>query len=253
MSKSLLGNPAVPFLIGRTLGLYMLAVGWTTRWRRVNRQAVEPYWADPTARTICCVWHGRCLLVHKLWAFGPGATPTKFLISRSREGEIVAQASKVVGADVIRGSAAKRSQQKGGIEATLGMVRHIEAGGAIGLTPDGPRGPRMHAKMGSVQIAKMAQAPLLPLSWSTNFRLVLGSWDRLVLPFPFGRGVLIWGDPIPPPSPNADSAEMERVRLKLEAELNRITEEADRLVGGVIVQPAPRNADAAAQAAAPAS
>jgi hypothetical protein len=239
MLKSLIGNPVVQFLIGRTIGLCMLLVGWTTRWRLVNRAAVEPFWADPKARLVCCIWHGRFSLVHKLWAFGPGLPKAKFLISRSREGGIVAHVSQTVGADVIRGSAAKRSQQKGGVEATFEMIRHIDGGGVIGMTPDGPRGPRMRAKMGPVQIAKMAQAPLMPLAWSTNNRRVLKSWDRMIIPFPFGRGVLIWGDPIPAPSPNADAAEMERVRARLEQELNRLSAEADRLAGVQVIEPEP--------------
>lgn len=253
MLKTLLGNPVVQFLIGRTIGLYMLLVGWTTRWRKVNRAAVEPYWADPQARMVCCIWHGRFVQVHKLWTFGRNAPKGKFLISRSREGGIVAHASRTVGADVIRGSAAKRGQQKGGVEATFEMMRHIEGGGVIGLTPDGPRGPRMRAKMGPVQIAKIAQAPLMPLAWSTKWRIVMGSWDRFILPLPFGRGALVWGDPIPPPAPDADNAEMERIRLRLEHELNRITAEADRLAGADVIEPAPLRADADPQPAATAS
>lgn len=247
MLKTLLGNPVVQFLIGRTIGLYMLVVGWTTRWRKINQEAVASFWSDPEARLVCCIWHGRFLQVHKLWTFGHGKPPAKFLISRSREGGIVAHASQTVGADVIRGSSAKRNQQKGGMEATFGMMRHIGGGGVMGLTPDGPRGPRMRAKMGPVQIAKMAQAPLMPLAWSTNWRIVMGSWDRLILPLPFGRGALVWGDPIPAPAPDADHAEMERVRLKLEAELNRICAEADRAAGAPIIEPAPLKPEATLQ------
>jgi lysophospholipid acyltransferase (LPLAT)-like uncharacterized protein len=237
--KHVLGNPIVQFVIGRTIGLYMLLVGWTTRWRKVNRAAMAPYWGDGAAQLVCCIWHGRFVQVHKLWTFGRGAPPAKFLISRSREGGIVAHASRTVGADVIRGSAAKRTQQKGGVEATFEIMRHVESGGVIGMTPDGPRGPRMRAKMGSVQIAKLAQAPLLPLAWSTQWRIVFNSWDNFILPLPFGRGALIWGDPIPPPAPDASPAEMELVRAQLEAELNRITAEADRLAGAPVIEPAP--------------
>lgn len=237
--QTLFSNPIVQFLVGRSLGLYMLLVGWTTRWRKVNRAAVEPYWRSGQARLVCCIWHGRFVQVHKLWTFGADAPKAKFLISRSREGGVAAHASRTVGAEVIRGSAAKRGRRKGGVEAIREMARHIEAGGAIGMTPDGPRGPRMRAKLAPVQLAKLAQAPLLTLAWSTRARIVLKSWDRFVLPLPFGRGALIWGDPIPPPAPDADDAEMERVRAALEAELNRITEAADRLAGAAVIEPAP--------------
>lgn len=238
MLKQFLGNPVVQFLIGRAIGLYMLLVSSTTRWTRVNSVAAEPFWRAK-CKLIICAWHGRFMQMHKLWALGPGAAKAKMLVSRSREGGIVAQAVRTVRADVIRGSSAKSGQQKGGVEAVREMVRHIDGGGVIGVTPDGPRGPRMRARMGPVQVAKIAQAPLLCLAWSTQWRIVFNSWDRFVLPLPFGRGALVWGDPIAPPSPDADSAEMERVRAALEAELNRITAEADRLAGVAVIEPAP--------------
>jgi lysophospholipid acyltransferase (LPLAT)-like uncharacterized protein len=251
MLRSIIGNSFVQFLIGRTIGGFMLLVGITTRWTRVNQAAVEPFWVAGHGRSVACIWHGRFTLVHKLWSFGRGKTKALFLISRSREGGIVAHTSQTVGADVIRGSAAKRGQMKGGMEATREVIRQIEGGACVGMTPDGPRGPRMRAKMGPVQIAKMAQVPLLPLAYSTSNRYVFDSWDRFILPLPFGRGALIWADPITPPSPDADDAEMEAVRLKLESELNRISAEADRIAGVEVIEPdAPRASARPSMAAA---
>src|SRR5262245_36557874 len=139
MFRQLLGNPVFQFLIGRSIGGYMLLVGVTTRWTRVNQAAVEPLWTG-AGKTVACIWHGRFTLVHKLWSFGTGKTKALFLISRSREGGVVAHASRTVGADVIRGSAAKRGQLKGGVEATREVIRQIESGKCVGMTPDGPRG-----------------------------------------------------------------------------------------------------------------
>jgi len=237
--RSILGNPFVQFLTGRTIGLYMLFVGVTTRWTRVNRAAVEPFWRSDGGKVIGCIWHGRFSLIHKNWAFGPGIPKAKMLISQSREGGIVAHTSRTVGAEVIRGSAAKRGQQKGGVEAMRAMARHIEEGGVIAMTPDGPRGPRMRVKRGPIQLAKLAGAPLIGVIWSTSNRIVFDSWDRFILPLPFGRGALIWTDPIDPPAIDASDAEFEAVRLKLESEMNRIAAEADRIAGVEAIEPAP--------------
>lgn len=245
MLKRLLGNPVVQFLIGRAIGLYMLLVGATTRWTCVNRAAVEPFWRGE-GRLVGCIWHGRFMQVHKMWAFGPEAPKAKMLISQSREGGIVAHASRTVGAEVIRGSAAKAGRQKGGVEATRAMARHIEGGGVICMTPDGPRGPRMRARKGAVQLAKLAGASLMAVTWSTSNRIVFNSWDRFILPLPFGRGGLVWGNPIDPPASDATETEIETVRLKLEVEMNRIAAEADRLAGVEVIEPAPLRAEAAA-------
>jgi lysophospholipid acyltransferase (LPLAT)-like uncharacterized protein len=244
--KSILGNPVVQFLLGRLIGSYMLFVGVTTRWQKVNRAAVEPFWAPGAGRMILCIWHGRFPLIHKMWRFGRGAPKGKMLISQSREGGIVAHTSQTVGAGVIRGSAAKGRQSKGGLEAVRAMARHIESGGIIGMTPDGPRGPRMRAKKGPVQLAKLTGAPLMPVAWATSNRVVVKSWDNFVFALPFGHGALIWGNPIAAPSPDASDEEVQRVRLALENEMNRVSAEADRIAGVPVIEPAPPKFEAPA-------
>lgn len=246
MLKQLLGNPIFQFLVGRTIGLYLLLVGVTTRWKKVNRSAIEPFFRGESA-LIGCIWHGRFTLVHKMWAFGPGIPKAKMLISQSREGGVVAHTSRTVGAEVIRGSAAKGAKQKGGVEALRAMARHMEGGGVICMTPDGPRGPRMRVKKGPVQLAKIAGVPLIAVTWSTSARIVFDSWDSFVLPLPFGRGALIWSDPIAPPAPDASDAEIEAVRANLEQEMIRIAAEADRLAGVDVIAPAPAPQSATAQ------
>ena len=229
MLKKLLANPVFQLVVGKIIGFYMLLVGWTTRWRKVNLAAPERFWAEGGG-LIACTWHGRFMLVHTLWKYDGKVQPAKFLISASREGGVVIHASRTVGADVIRGSAAKGGKLKGGFEAMREMKRHTDSGGIIGLTPDGPRGPRMRAKMGPVQLAKLAGVPMLPLVWSTKHRVVMQSWDRFVFPLPFGPGALVWGEPISV-ARDADEAAMEAARLALENELLRITAEADRVAG----------------------
>ena len=245
--KSLLANPVFQFLIGRTIGGYMLFVGVTTRWTRVNEAVMAPFWRPNGGKLVGCIWHGRFSLIHKMWRFGKGVPRAKMLVSHSREGGIVAHTSRTVGAEVIRGSAGKeRKRSKGGVEAMFSMARHIEGGGVIALTPDGPRGPRMRVKRGPIILAKIAEAPLVAVTWATSNRIVFNkSWDHFVFPLPFGRGALIWGNPIPPPSPNATDEEVEAVRLALEAEMNRIAAEADRIAGVPVIEPAPPKASAA--------
>jgi lysophospholipid acyltransferase (LPLAT)-like uncharacterized protein len=249
MAKHLLGNSIVQYLIGRAIGGYMLFVGVTTRWRRVNQRAIEPFWEPGGGKLVACIWHGRFALIHKMWSFGPTVPKAKMLISQSREGGIVAHTSRTVGAEVIRGSAAKGGKSKGGAEAMRAMARHIDDGGVIAMTPDGPRGPRMRAKRGPIQLARLAGAPLLAVAWSTSNCIVFHkSWDHFILPLPFGHGALIWSDPIAPPAMDASDAEIEAVRLRLEAEMNRIAAEADRIAGVPVIEPAPLQTQAAAEA-----
>lgn len=245
--KSLLGNPVIQFILGRLIGSYMLFVGVTTRWERVNEAAVRPFWEPDGGKAIGCIWHGRFPLIHKMWSFKRGVPKAKMLISQSREGGIVAHTSRTVGAEVVRGSEAKKgsAKPKRGVEAMRDMARHIEGGGVMAMTPDGPRGPRMRVKRGPIILAKIAGAPLLPITWATSNRIVFEkSWDQFVFPLPFGKGALIWGNPIAPPSPDASAAEVEAVRLALEVEMNRIAAEADRIAGVPRIEPAPPRLEA---------
>ena len=254
--KSLLGNPVFQFVMGRLIGGYMLFVGVTTRWERVNEAAVLPFWEPNGGKVVGCIWHGRFALIHKMWSFKRGVPKSKMLISQSREGGVVAQTAIAVGSEAIRGSEAKKgsSKPKRGIEAMRDMARHLDHGGVMAMTPDGPRGPRMRVKRGPIVLAKIAGAPLLAVTWATSNRIVFkDSWDKFVLPLPFGKGVLIWGNPIAPPAADASDAEEEAVRLAFEVEMNRIAAEADRIAGVEVITPAPPRGEASMEAAEPAA
>jgi lysophospholipid acyltransferase (LPLAT)-like uncharacterized protein len=235
MLKRILASSIAQMIVGRLLGAYMLFCGWTTRWTRINRRVVEE---NRAAGVVVCFWHGRLVLSHLGWATGKRGQPAKVLISQSREGGIAAAATETVGVGVIRGSSRKGDNRKGAHEATRQILRQLHAGGVIGIAPDGPRGPRMRAKMGAVQLARRTGAPIVCLAWSTSRGRVFNSWDRFILPYPFGRGVYIWSEPLRVPA-DADDKTMEAARAALEAELNRVTAMADLLAGATAVEPAP--------------
>lgn len=252
MLKQLLSTPVVQFLVGRGIAAYAHFAGATTRWERVNEAAAIPFW-EGGRKVIIGVWHGRILQAHKLWRLDRHAPKVKVLISHSREGAIIAQTARGLGLETVRGSAARAGRRsKGGVEAMRAMARHIEDGGPMCITPDGPRGPRMRVKPGAVHLAKIAGAPLIGLAWATSRGKVLGSWDSMILPIPFARGVLVWSNPIAPPAPDADDDAVEAVRVAFEIELNRISEEADRRAGIAPIAPADEPARAAPTEAAPA-
>jgi lysophospholipid acyltransferase (LPLAT)-like uncharacterized protein len=130
------------------------------------------------------------------------------------------------------------SSSKGALEVTRQALRHMSAGGCAIITPDGPRGPRMRASLGVVQAARLSGAPIFPLTYSTSRRRLFASWDRFLLPLPFGRGVLLVGTPIRV-ARDADDAALERARADVEERLNQLTREADKRCGWPPVEPAP--------------
>lgn len=237
MLKRIIRTPPVQWFLGVVLAFIMWLGKATTRWEVVGRERVEPIWAAGGG-VIGCVWHARVLMTIAGWP--KDAQPATMLISRSPDGAFVARAAKAHGVGVIRGSARnkRKSKEKGGATAFRAMMEHVRSGGVLCVTPDGPRGPRMRAQLGSVRLAQATQAPMLVYAWSSSRRIVFNSWDRFTLALPFGRGVIVWRGPLDPPPPDADAATLEAARLELENELNAATQEADRRAGVEVIEPA---------------
>lgn len=221
---------------------YIRLVQSTTRWRRIGNEVPERFWraGEPF---IGCFWHGRLMMMAASW---DRSVPLRMLISEHRDGRLIARTIRNFGYDSIVGSTRKK-----GASALRGVLRALERGECVGFTPDGPRGPRMRASMGVVAAARLSGAPIVPGTYATSRRIVLGSWDRMILPWPFARGVFMWGQPIHVPR-DADAEAMEAYRREVEDRLNAITAEADALVGRRTVEPAPTDRCApGAGAAAP--
>jgi lysophospholipid acyltransferase (LPLAT)-like uncharacterized protein len=238
MFKRLLRSRAMQIALGRVLGWYMLFAAWTTKWEYVDRHYAEEIWAKG-GPAVACFWHSRTILSHVGWNIRPWRKlkqPGKVMISNSPEGGIVAAATFTVGADVVRGSSAKGSKSKGALEAMRQFLRHMQAGGCAIMTPDGPRGPRMRAQMGPVQLAKHTGAPMIGYCWAVEGQRVMNSWDRFAVPGPFKRGVYVWSKPIYV-ARDASAADMETARLAFEAEMIRICHEAERRAGVPLTEP----------------
>ncbi len=229
MLKQIFRSAIVQNLLAVLLAGYMRLVKATTRWEVRGLEHVTPIW-DKDEGVIGALWHGRVLMSMAAWPEDKQAPA--FLISRSPDGRFIARATTMLGAEVIRGSAKnqRKDKDKGGSAAFRQMIKHVQSGGCMALTPDGPRGPLMHAGMGAVRLARLTGAPILCLSWSTRWRKVFSSWDRFVLPLPFGRGVIVWKEAITVPK-NADDEMLEEGRQQLENFLRDATCEADKACG----------------------
>ncbi len=158
---------------------------------------------------IHAFWHGHLLLMPYAYFGGKIA----ILISEHRDGEYIARTMERFGHGSIRGSTTS-----GGAAALRKAVRFARAGGDLGFTPDGPRGPRHKAQMGVVLAARLSGLPVVPVGFGASPAKELGSWDRFILPLPFSRGVFVYGEPIEVPS-SAGEAEMEEARQRVERAL----------------------------------
>ena len=155
------------------------------------------------------------------------------LISQHRDGQLIARTVGHFGIKTAAGSSTR-----GGAGALRTMVKALKQGDYVGVTPDGPRGPRMRASEGIVSVARLSGAPVIPAAFGVNRGPTLSSWDSFLVAWPFARGVIVWGDPIYVDR-EAKGEALETVRRQVEDGLNAVTAEADRLSGRVPVEPAP--------------
>ncbi len=194
---------------------------WTTRVRVSGGEHVEPL--DRAGEPYVAVfWHARLLPI----AFAYRGTGIATLISRSRDGRLIARVAERWGYRVERGSSSR-----GGTAGLRAVVRHLQARRRVALTPDGPRGPARVMKAGPLQAARLTGAPVVPVGVAAHPAWRAGSWDRFLVPLPFARVVIRFGPPTPVP-PDTSDAELERLRVSLERQLNALVDRADEEARG---------------------
>jgi len=208
---------------------------WSGRYEHIGEDVPREFW-ETRKPLIGALWHNRLLLIVKAWK---GDQQISGLISRHGDGEIIARVFESMGHKIVRGSAAalnKKRKDRGGSAAFRQMTTMVKDGVTMAITPDGPKGPRYRLKDGIVMLAKYSGTPIVPATYSARYALVLNSWDKFLLPLPFSPGVFIWGNPIHVPADASDEV-IEEKRLEVEQELQRITDEADRMMGRKPIEP----------------
>ncbi len=217
---------------GKLLGFpIFLLVGL---WRATLRVRVDgkEHWdavVDAGKPVIFALWHQR-MLPPILYRAGSGDVT---MASKSRDGDVIAGFLHFWGFRVARGS----SSRAGG-EALAQMIREIRNGApAADLTTDGPRGPARRSKPGLLLLASALDAPVLPVGASSTRPFFVGSWDRYMVPLPFSRCVVRVGAAVHRNGGESDEDYLSRI----DAAIDRATDEADRLCG---VANAPRGREA---------
>ncbi|MDX6769677.1 MAG: lysophospholipid acyltransferase family protein [Elusimicrobiota bacterium] len=205
----------VPYLVYA----FVTLVGRTTR-LKVRNAAVPRGLHDQGRRFIYAFWHQRQVF----FTWSHRGAEAAVLVSRSKDGDVIAETMRLSRIDAVRGSSSR-----GGAAAAREMMEVMKAGRDIGITPDGPKGPAREVKDGVIFLARSLGAPIVPITNSLSNRFqVEKAWDKFQVPLPFGRAVVVYGEPIevgPDDDAKAKAAE-------LKAELDRITAEADAEVAG---------------------
>ncbi|MGC9270507.1 lysophospholipid acyltransferase family protein [Acidiphilium sp.] len=195
MPRSLFKSQPVQRRLGDLAGAYLAGAMVSTRWTIEAAALLDML----RARSPCIVvfWHECLPSMPVLWRsaglIGHGATGYA-LASRHRDGQLIARAMRRFGVAAVGGSTSR-----GGAAGLRELARLLAAGHPVGLTPDGPRGPRRRAAPGVAQLAALTGAPVFCAAAATSRAITLNSWDAMRIPLPFGRGALVAGGPISVP------------------------------------------------------
>lgn len=182
-----------------------------TRIKEVNNPEMKP--------CIYAMWHAHQCCLHGV----KERADLSVLISRSVDGEIIARTVSKWGFKVVRGSKGK----KGSIEATMQLIDRLKNNECIAMMVDGPSGPAQQVKNGVIKIAKMSQAPIVPLYWYSSDKtfLKMPSWDGFRYPFFYTRMINFYGEPIYV-DPDSTDEQDEEIRIKLQNSLNELERKA---------------------------
>lgn len=191
-------------------------LGWTLREREIGH--TEWSMRSSRANALWSLWHETLLL--GVWFYRRRRVHA--MISASRDGERIAQATRHLGYEPVRGSTSK-----GALGATRRLVAALRAGERAVLTPDGPRGPRRQAQPGLVAAARLSGRPVVAIGIGVGRCWRLNSWDRFAIPKPFARVCYAYGEPIWVPREGGSDAEH---LARIQREMDRMTEVAEAAV-----------------------
>lgn len=131
---------------------------------------------------IFVMWHGDLLSQPFNYKAQRGKRVVKGMISLNKDGEILSKTFSLLGIEAIRGSSSK-----GAAKVLISTIKEIKSGSDVAITPDGPRGPRFSVANGVVAIAQKSGSKVVVLNSKPSKYWQFDSWDKFVLPKPFGK------------------------------------------------------------------
>lgn len=189
-------------------------------WRIEVRQTPEvKKWMDSGQSFIVAHWHGDELgILHLLKEYHVSC-----IISTSKDGDLMNKAVQLLGAETVRGSSTR-----GGASALKGIIRTVKNGRRPSVAVDGPKGPIYKVKPGVLQISRLTQLPIAPISFHASRQKIFEkSWNKSRLPLPFSKLTIQWGEHMEPIKKGEDSRD-NNLAEQLEIRLNQTKDSASQ-------------------------
>lgn len=174
------------FIVGILGAAFIYLLGKTVRIKLINFDHHRDIKACGK-RVIYAFWHNTLLY----FAYFFRRRHIYTLSSQSRDGEYMVRSLRNLGYDSVRGSSSR-----GAVKSLVEIKQKLDKGYDVGFTPDGPTGPLYSTKPGIIWTAKASGQPILPMVCNFKKKWILKSWDKFMIPKPFTRGIILFGEPI---------------------------------------------------------
>lgn len=199
MARRSLRKRATDWLFARVLapmlGSFLRLVCASIRWRVEGLEHLDPFWRGGRPVIVAC-WHGRLVMIPEVWRVH-GKGEAFVLMGLNRNGELITRIVERFRMRAIRGGS-----RDGGKQAREQMEHEVRSNPAttLALTPDGPHGPALVSKMGMAKVSRSCSLPVVWVSAAASRAARLGTWDRMVVPWPWSRVVVRFSAPVFPAS-----------------------------------------------------
>jgi len=170
--------------ISRTLALWFLPpIGAFIIKALYHLNKIEYHTDDSVSNqpTIFAVWHGDLLMLSYIYKYYRKTPHAKVLISDHFDGLLISKTIKYFGYETIAGSTNRKA-----IKALLESIKALKEGYDIGITPDGPKGPRHEVSDGVIVMAQKTKSDIVTVEIKPTKYWQFNSWDKFKVPKPFG-------------------------------------------------------------------
>lgn len=230
--KSVLHKKITIKIIAFLFFLYSLLVGYSTTWKITKHKRLKHL---IEGNFILVGWHSRTIMLPFFWKRFINKKLFA-LVSPHHDGQIMSNFLKCYDINVISGSTNEQANK-----SALTIMKILEKNNSIFISPDGPRGPRMRMKKSPIYFASKTGIPIVCACFSSSAaHLIKKSWDHIMIPLPFGKGIFNLSEPFYVPK-DLTEEQIEEYRQKLENIANSISFDCDKQIGREPILPAAKD------------
>tara|TARA_B110000438_G_scaffold235288_1_gene231969 strand:- start:441 stop:1109 length:669 start_codon:yes stop_codon:yes gene_type:complete len=215
IKKKIFKNFLVQQLLAFIAFVYIFTVIKTSKIYIKNSFIPESYW-NQKKPFILAFWHSQLMMISFSWKFKKKINILASGHSDGRFGAIIGKYFKLKNVPT--------SNQNKAISLRP-IFEILQKNDYIGITPDGPRGPKEIVQDGIIKIAKKNNVPIIPIGFWSSKNFSLKSWDSFLITLPFSKSSFVWGKPLEVPKDTKD----EKITIYqelLQKKINKCIQEA---------------------------